>query len=237
MNYYFITGTSSGIGKAIVEELLLDKNNFIYGFSRTNTLQSERFEHKNLDLSNLEQVSSYKFPNLKNVKKIVLINNAGTLGEIKHLGDLDAETIITSFNVNLTSVALLSSAFINTYQNIDNERIIINISSGAAKSAYDGWASYCATKAGINMLTEAIDKEQKLEEKPIKVYAIAPGVVDTFMQETIRNTNVENFSNIEKFHTLKNEGTLYKAKDVANKLISMCENTDLIPSLISRIEL
>lgn len=237
MNYYFITGTSSGIGKAIVEELLLDKNNYVFGFSRTNSLQNANFEYKKLDLSNLDEVSSYDFPVLKNVNKVVLINNAGTLGEIKHLGKLDHESIITSFNVNLTAVALLSSSFIKTYQNTDSERIIINISSGAAQSAYDGWAPYCSTKAGINMLSQAVAKEQELESNPIKVYAIAPGVVDTYMQDTIRNTKQEDFSNIEKFHTLKNEGALYKAKDVAHKLVSMCENTNLIPSLISRIEI
>lgn len=237
MNYYFITGTSSGIGKALVEELLQDKNNYIFGFSRSNSIQNDHFEHKTLDLSDLNQVSAYIFPDLKNVKRIVLINNAGTLGEIKHLGNLDAKTIITSFNVNLTSVAVLSAAFINAYQNIDTERIIINISSGAAHKAYDGWATYCTTKAGINMLTEAIDTEQKFQENPIKAFAIAPGVVDTYMQDTIRNTKAKDFSNIEKFQTLKNEGALYKAKDVAQKLISMCEDTELIPSLISRIEL
>lgn len=237
MNYYFITGTSSGIGKAIVEELLLNDDNFVYGFSRTNTLNNERFKHKSLDLSDLDEVSSYDFPILKNVKKIALINNAGTLGEIKHLGQLDAANIITSFNVNLTSVALLSSAFIRSYQDIDIERIIINISSGAAKSAYDGWAPYCATKAGINMLTQVIEKEQLLEPSPIKVFAIAPGVVDTYMQETIRKSDQKDFSSLEKFQALKREGALYKAKDVAQKIVSMCENTILIPELISRIEM
>lgn len=237
MNYYFISGTSSGIGKALVEALLLDQNNFIFGFSRSNTIENLAFEHKKLDLSDLKQVSDYTFPDLKNVKKIVLINNAGTLGEIKHLGALDAETIISSFNVNLTAVAVLCAAFIKKYQAEDAERIIVNISSGAAKSAYDGWASYCTTKAGINMLTEAIAVEQKLKEKPIKVFAIAPGVVDTNMQVLIRNTKEKDFSSIEKFHSLKNNGALYKAKDVALELISMCENTERIPSLISRIAL
>ena len=34
MNYYFITGTSSGIGKALVEQLLLDEKNHIFGFGQ-----------------------------------------------------------------------------------------------------------------------------------------------------------------------------------------------------------
>ncbi len=237
MNYYFITGTSSGIGKALVEQLLLDEKNYIFGFSRTNSLKNERFTHQKVNLANLEEVKNLNFPDLKDVKKIILINNAGTLGSIKHLGNLNTEDIITSFNVNLTSVALLTNAFIKQYQQENFERIIINISSGAAQKAYDGWAAYCTTKAGVNMLTEAIHKEQQLMKFPIKAFAIAPGVVDTEMQNVIRKTDKKDFSNIDKFHNLKESGALYEAKDVADKLIAMCENTDLIEGLISRIEL
>jgi benzil reductase ((S)-benzoin forming) len=237
MNYYFITGTSSGIGKALVNQLLLDENNFIYGYSRTNALENARFKHTVVDLSKLKKVCNITFPNLKKADKIILINNAGTLGEIKHLGNLNNKDIITSFNVNITAVTILVNSFIKQYQSKKNERIIINISSGAAKSAYDGWATYCSTKAAINMLTETIDKEQKLQHSPIKAFAIAPGVVDTYMQEFIRKTDEKDFSNIEKFHSLKTSGSLYKAKDVANKLISLCEDTTKIKGLISRIEL
>lgn len=237
MNYYFITGTSSGIGKAIVQQLLLDENNFIYGFSRTNSIENERFIHKSIDLSKLKEVSKISFPKLKNANKIVLINNAGTLGDVKHLGNLNSKDIIASFNVNITAVALLVNSFIFKYQEKKKEKIIINISSGAATSAYDGWAPYCATKAAINMLTETIAVEQKMEHSPIKVFAVAPGVVDTYMQEIIRKTDEEDFSKLDKFHSLKTSGGLYQAKDVARKLISYCEDTSIIPGLISRIKL
>lgn len=237
MNYYFITGTSSGIGRALVKQLLLDENNFIYGFSRTNSIENPNFVHTSIDLSKLKKVSKINFPKLKKPKKIVLINNAGTLGEIKHLGNLNNKDIIMSFNVNITAVAILVNNFIKKYQQKKKEKIIINISSGAATSAYDGWAPYCSTKAAINMLTEAIVKEQKLEHAPVKAFAIAPGVVDTYMQEIIRKTDEKDFSNISKFHTLKFTGALYQAKDVANKLISYCEDTSQIEGIISRIEL
>ena len=237
MNYYFITGTSSGIGKALVKQLLLNEKNFIYGYSRTNTIENSRFIHTSIDLSKLETVAKVAFPELKNAQKILLINNAGTLGEIKHLGNLNNLDIITSFNVNITAVALLINNFIKQYQNNKQERTIINITSGAAKSAYDGWAAYCSTKSAINMLTDAIDKEQKLESSPVKAFAIAPGVVDTSMQELIRKTDEKDFSNIEKFQLLKSSGALYQAKDVAIKLISLCEDTSKIDGLISRIEL
>lgn len=236
MNYYFITGTSSGIGEAIVTQLLKDYNNMIYGFSRRNSIINERFIHSSLDLSNLDEVKKYSFPKLENIDKIVMINNAGTLGEIKHLGNLKSNDIITSFNVNITSVVLMCNSFINKYQTIKAAKIIINISSGAAVKGYDGWGPYCTTKAGINMITEVINKEQKFESNPIHSFAIAPGVVDTFMQSEIRKSNKNDFSNIEKFFELKSSGALYKAKDVAKQLISYCENPETIKSEFSRIE-
>lgn len=237
MNYYFITGTSSGIGKALAENLLLDENNVVFGFSRRNFIENHRFHHHSIDLSDLNDVKMLSFPELKDVKKVVLINNAGTLGEIKYLGNLAAQDIITTLNVNISAASLIINQFIQQFQTEKTEKIIINISSGAATKAYDGWAVYCASKAALNMLTEAIAEEQKEKEFPIKTYAIAPGVVDTFMQDTIRNTEQKDFQHIEKFVLLKNQGALYDAHDVANVLISYCNDTSKIPSLISRIEL
>ena len=237
MNYYFITGTSSGIGKALVELLLLDDRNMIYGFSRRNTLKHNRFFHTSLDLSKVKKVKKIRFPKIDNAERITLINNAGTLGKIKHLGNLNANDIITSFNVNITSLVVLCNEFINMYKSLNTEKTIVNISSGAAEKAYDGWGPYCSTKSGVNMITEVIAKEQTLKKYPIKAFAIAPGVVDTYMQDLIRESNENDFSNINKFNDLKSSGALYKAKDVAKKIISYCENVDSIPSLISRIDL
>lgn len=237
MNYYFISGTSSGIGKALAENLLQDESNIVYGFSRRKTIEHRNFKHNMLDFSKVDKVAKFEFPRLNNAEKIILINNAGTLGDIKHIGNLSAKSLIDVFNVNLTALAVLCNAFIKQYQRIATEKIIINISSGAAMGAYDGWATYCSSKAGVNMLTEVIDMEQKTKANPIKIFAIAPGVVDTAMQTTIRKTRVENFSRIEKFNQLKNTGALYNAKTVAQKIISYCQNTDAIAALISRIVL
>lgn len=235
MNYYFISGTSSGIGKALAENLLQDESNIVYGFSRRKTIEHRNFKHNMLDFSKVEKVAKFEFPKLNNAEKIILINNAGTLGDIKHIGNLSAQSLIDVFNVNLTALAVLCNAFIKQYQTIATEKIIINISSGAATGAYDGWATYCSSKAGVNMLTEVIDMEQKNKTNPIKIFAIAPGVVDTAMQTTIRKTSVENFSRIEKFNQLKTTKALYSPKAVAQKIIDYCQNTDAIPALISRI--
>lgn len=237
MNYYFITGTSSGIGKALVEELLQFSENKIVGLSRTNNLTNKQFEHFSIDLSDSKAISNFDFKNITKADKIVLINNAGTLGNIAHVGQQESQNIIDAMQVNFTSAAILINNFIKKYQDVDCEKIIINISSGAATSPYDGWANYCSAKAALNIFTEVVDKEQKNKDFPIKVFAIAPGVVDTDMQKTIRNTDIENFSFKDKFVNLKNNNQLYASSDVSKKIIDLINNTNKIPGIVSRIHL
>ncbi len=237
MNYYFITGSSSGIGKALVEELLRHSKYTIIGLSRTNTLVDKHFEHRKIDLSKLEDVNAFEFDPIEKNDRVVLINNAGTLGEISYIGQQSDENIVVSSMVNFTSAAILMNKFIAAYQHHEGERIIINITSGAADSPYDGWASYCSAKAALNMFTQVIHEEQLLTDNPVKVFAIAPGVVDTLMQDAIREVEQESFSRIDKFKALKENDQLYKAKDVAKRIIEMTLDTKTIPSLISRIQL
>ena len=61
---------------------------------------------------------------------------------------------------------------------------IVNVSSGAALRPLEGWSAYCAGKAGMAMLTQAI----KLEEAAngIRVFGFQPGTTDTDMQVLIR---------------------------------------------------
>ena len=56
-----ITGTGSGIGKALAE-LLLDKNYKVVGYSRTNKIIHTSFTFIKIDLSNLSATEKLIFP-------------------------------------------------------------------------------------------------------------------------------------------------------------------------------
>jgi benzil reductase ((S)-benzoin forming) len=116
MNYYYITGTSKGIGRALAENILNNENNFIYGISRSEAIAHSNFEQITLDLADVEEVRNFTFRQHKDAESIVLINNAGILGKIRQVGRFDLEEITLGFNVNLIAPAILMNKFISTFR-------------------------------------------------------------------------------------------------------------------------
>lgn len=222
MNYYFITGTSRGIGKAIAEKLLTGPNNKVFGFSRTNTISHERFSFQQIDLSEIAPVSKWEFPDLKDADKICLVNNAGAIGTVKHAGGMEPNDVVSAYHVNLVSPSILINNFLKKYASLPVEQVIINISSGAGKNPIDGWSVYCATKAGLDMFTRTLAEELKIDgKKHIHAFAVAPGVVDTAMQDQIRTADSADFSRIQSFIGYKNEHQLAHPDLVADKYLAI----------------
>jgi|TARA_R110000782_G_scaffold270486_1_gene372035 benzil reductase ((S)-benzoin forming) len=218
MNYFFITGSSKGLGKALTELLLTDEKNVVYGVSRTNNISHRQFQHLKIDLTDLDAVKQFQFPELKNTTSITLVNNAGIVGDIKYLGNLDCDKIISTYNLNLITPTLLINQLLKTYNN-GVKKLVLNISSGAGRSPIDGWNVYCATKAGLDMLSLVFKEEINSKNLNINVLSLAPGIIDTSMQEEIRKADETNFSNIERFIEYKNNGDLADPTSTA-KLIA-----------------
>lgn len=238
MHYYFITGSSKGLGSAIVELLLQKDDTFVVGLSRTNEIKHDRFMHKAIDFSDVKRLSEEAddiFFVKDDAASVTLINNAGTLGEVGYMGELETKKLPDIFNVNLIAPALLMNAFIKKYTDIATNKTIVNISSGAGGYPVDGWSGYCATKSGINMLSEVISKEQNLRESKIKIYSIAPGVIDTEMQAKIRSTSRKRFSGVEKFVNLKEKGELASAEDSAAKILQILQNPKIFKEVMQDV--
>lgn len=230
MNYYIITGASKGIGKAIAEELLKDENNYVVGVSRTNSLKHPNYRYQPLDFSDIEAVEhnlQKVFLSYKDAERLVLINNAGVLGDIGYVGEnMPNERFEFVFDVNVIVPAMLMNTFLQTYQQSTCEKVIVNISSGAAQYPIDGWASYCASKAALDMLSQTIQQEQNVRGSGVKVYALSPGVVDTTMQEHIREADEQQFSNIQRFRDYKDKGELASPEAVGKKIVQFLYHTD-----------
>ena len=117
----------------------------------------------------------------------ILVNNAGQIAPIGRLVDIEPHEWAAVVNVNLVGAATTARAVL-LHMLKDGRGAIINISSGAAHRAMEGWSAYCASKAGLAMLTKSL----ALEYGPlgIRVFGFAPGIVDTEMQASIRASGV-----------------------------------------------
>ena len=228
-SHFFITGSSRGIGRALVEHALAQPATYVYGFARSEErLIHERYQHTTINLSKIDELITRLgdiFPALDTAERIVLINNAGTLGEIKYLGDIDDQSIAALFNLNVTAPSVLMNAFLRRYRDTQAQKVIVNVSSGAGKYPVDGWSGYCASKAALDMMSQAAALEQKIRgASQVYIYALAPGVVDTPMQGQIRATDAANFSKLDKFVDYKTNEALDDPRTTAEKFFQLIDH-------------
>lgn len=237
MNYYYITGTSRGLGNALVEHLLKTPDNVVIGISRTPGPEHKNYTHFHVDLAEPDKVKSFHFPPHHDAKRIVLINNAGVVGQIKPSGRMQADAIIRNYNVNLIAPTLLTNSFMEAYKESNAEKIIVSMSSGAGKNPIDGWGPYCASKAGIDMFSRVAAEEQKnASGYRFKIMSIAPGIVDTLMQEEIRSSQAEDFSRLNDFINYKIENQLAHPGIIAGKYIHIIENAAKFPEVVFSVK-
>jgi NAD(P)-dependent dehydrogenase (short-subunit alcohol dehydrogenase family) len=110
-----------------------------------------------------------------------LINNAGILGPIGPLAQADVEGYEKNWAVNVLGPVMMTREAIPHLR--QSKGRVVNVSSGAAVHAVEGWGAYCLAKGAVNQLTRMITAE----EPGITSISFRPGVVDTEMQATIRH--------------------------------------------------
>jgi len=221
-----ITGTSKGIGYALAD-LMLTQGYNVHGISRTNKIVNENFIFSCVDLSNSEELMNLQLPNISKYSDVILVNNAGDIGEIMPLGKKNKNKIALEYVLNLTAPTVLCSNFIDLTQKNSSKNTIVNISSGAGYRPISSWSTYCASKSAINMLTDCINDESL----NIKAFAISPGIVNTEMQEKIRKANANDFPLKENFINYFKDGELEDPKTIAKKILYVIQNQEKIDNL------
>ena len=227
MIQFFITGTSSGIGYQLARQAL-EQGHKVVGISRRHMINHPNYRHLTYNLSDYNNYKLINFNVNKEAKKLVLVNNAGWLGEVKPAGQISPESIERAYQINLIAPSILSKLFIAQTEKLDSEKVIINISSGAANYAVPSWSTYCASKAGINLFTKVLREDYP----EIHSFAIAPGIVDTDMQGEIRMLDTEDFPDKQRFVDYKDKGELASPAEVAAKLLSIIEQPKTAPDCV-----
>ncbi|MES5893252.1 MULTISPECIES: (S)-benzoin forming benzil reductase [Bacillus cereus group] len=248
MRYVIITGTSQGLGEAIATQLLEENTTVISISRRENKELTKLAEQYNsncifhsVDLQDVHNLEIHFNDILSSidegtVSSIHLINNAGTVAPMKPIEKSESELLITNVQINLIAPMILTSTFMKHTKSWKIDKRVINISSGAGKNPYFGWGAYCTTKAGVNMFTQCVATEEAEKEFPVKIVAFAPGVVDTNMQAQIRETNKEDFTNLDRFIALKEEGKLLSPEYVSKAIRNLLETEEFPQGEVIRID-
>ncbi|WP_426454328.1 SDR family NAD(P)-dependent oxidoreductase [Paenibacillus sp. S-38] len=245
MGVYLITGTSRGLGEALAAHLLA-KGHRVVGFNRTPSPRlgeeartaaggpyaGQTYDEVLCDLSEPVTAAAafeaflMEAAWLWNADEITLINNAGVLDPMGPAEEADPSAQQAHLLVNLTAPLLLTSAFLRQASQwpAPAGKRVISISSGAGRKPYAGWSAYCSAKAGIDMMTRCIALEQGEGPGSVRIASVAPGVVDTGMQETIRGTDPRRFPDAGRFVKLKEAGSLYTPQEAAARLAAWLES-------------
>jgi NAD(P)-dependent dehydrogenase (short-subunit alcohol dehydrogenase family) len=200
-----VTGASRGIGAAIALELAQRGANVGLAVRRESTAReiSDRITSSGgtcqafeCDVSSDQSVEAL----VENVTSRyggldILVNNAGTIQPIGPIVSVDPVAWRASIDVNLTGsfncIRYSLPAMIER-----GAGVVINLLSGAARTPFEGWSSYCAAKSGLAMLTRIVHKECGIQG--VRAVGFLPGVVDTDMQAQIRASGINPVSQLPR---------------------------------------
>ncbi len=199
-----ITGASRGIGEATAREFAKLGANVVLAARSGDAIEKIAADLRNdganaiavkCDVANYSNVEAAVNACISNFASIdILINNAGLIDPIARLADSDPEQWGQVVDVNLKGVYYALRAAI-PHMEEQGSGTIINISSGAATSALEGWSHYCSTKAAVLSLTQCTHKE--CSENGIYIAGLSPGTVATNMQVSIKASGINPVSQMD----------------------------------------
>lgn len=123
-----------------------------------------------------------------------LVNNAGVIEPISLLAASDPGAWGACMDINVKGVYHGLRAALPRMKKAGGG-VVVNISSGAATSALEGWSAYCASKAAVLMMTRCADME--FGGGPVRVVGLSPGTVATDMQVKIKASGVNPVSQLD----------------------------------------
>lgn len=217
----WISGGSSGIGAALVEHVPWPDARII-DISRSG---HPAVEHLAADLSEPEGWETVRRSfddelggDAEDIGRAVFVHAAATLDPIGFAGEVDPSGYERQVMLNAASPLVLGDAFIRSVTEAEVPGDLVQITSGAATSVYEGWSGYGPAKAAVDHWVRTVGAERDRRGTPCRILSVAPGVVATEMQATIRRTPEEDFPNVARFLELHDSGELRDPGETARQL-------------------
>ena len=178
----FITGASSGYGKAMATTLTKEGAKVIIASRNEKELIKVQEEtgsagYFSLDVTKVEDWLCAEKYVMENFGKIdILINNAGAGVAIKDAVDQDFDTIDYVIKLNLNSVIYGSKVF-GKYMKEQQSGTIINVASVCSTHCWPGWGIYGSAKAGVLNFSKSLYLE--LQKYGVRVTCLIPASSNT----------------------------------------------------------
>lgn len=235
---FILTGASRGLGRAMAEQLLAPEVHLITLARQPDAELAVRAQAAGCALRQLTCDLADPIAAAAQLQAVLaqhdggafvratLINNAGAIGVVGPIEHDAPEQVARLMRVNLEAPMLLTRAFLAVTAAWPGTRRVLNISSGAGRRAITGWSVYCAAKAGLDHFTRVLAADEALKPHGAKVCSLAPGVIDTGMQEQLRAADSVGFPDQARFHELKHTGQLATPAAAAARVLAVLARPD-----------
>jgi len=228
-----VTGGNQGIGRAIVERLASEgadvafcyvsnqpEADAVTGDIRRNGRKSAALQCDLSKVSDCQKFISYSVSQLGKID--ILVNNAGVerRAPFWEVAESDFDFVL---NVNLKGLFFVTQAFVRHRMDAKTGGKIVNISSVHEDLPFPHFATYCASKGGVKMLTRDLSIE--LAPFAITINSIAPGAIETPINKNLLNSPSELNALLSKIPLRR----LGKPEDVASLAAFLaCSESDYV---------
>jgi len=222
-----VTGGGRGIGEAIAYALARDGFRLVLAARTSSELERVAAEVRRrggmaetvtADVSLAEDVDRIARAAVNARGGIdVLVNAAGVYGPIGPTWDVDPVEWVRAVHINLVGTFLCCRAVL-PYMIARRRGKIVNLSGGGATAPLPRFSAYGASKAAVVRLTETLAEE--VREFNIQVNAIAPGAVDTRLQDQVLAAGERAGPLWERIRTLRETGQGGVPPDLAADLVA-----------------
>lgn len=222
MKVAIVSGASAGLGLALAQKLA-EAGYDVLGIARSPKPEGLQAGWHQADLRDVHAASGsldwLDAVDGANVTEVLLVLNAGTEEPIGPVGKLAADDIAAHVALNLTAPMAMTATFLSKTEGWAAERRILAVSSGASRRATAYWSAYTASKSGLDGFVRAVNAEysEAAGGPRTAAVALAPGVIDTAMQQRVRETD---FPTVARYKGLKDKGELASADEAAARVMA-----------------